>query len=115
MDTPRKEPGRQAPPNRAQQLERERAAWKLRCKGRTYESIGEALGLTASGAWRLLKRVERLWAKRNAKAVNATRAVQMAQLEEIIQRGFDGHDKSLQSRSRVTQREGVAGDVVTTT
>lgn len=35
---------------------RRRTAWELRCHGKSYEQIGDAMGITASGAFRLVQR-----------------------------------------------------------
>ena len=42
---------------RVQALEREQAALALRRQGRRYEEIAAQLGLSTSGAWKLVRRV----------------------------------------------------------
>src|SRR5262245_38987516 len=55
--TPPPAPG-PGPPNRELVCQRERNAWELRCLGWSQARIGEAIGLTQSGVFRLLRRVE---------------------------------------------------------
>jgi hypothetical protein len=59
MDDAKRTPGYGKPPNRAELIQREATAWKLRCRGWTCARIGEQLGITDEGARRLLLRVER--------------------------------------------------------
>lgn len=71
-------------PNRIQALERARQALSLRREGKRYDEIGEALGITASGAWRLVQRAYRRAQKQNDSEVEFQRKLDLERCDVAI-------------------------------
>jgi hypothetical protein len=92
------------PPNHSQVVSREVSAWRLRCQGWTLQRIADHLGLSASGVWRILQRIE----KRELKALSEHFAgikVQVSnQLDFIIEQCADSWMKSKEPRKRASQK-----------
>jgi hypothetical protein len=92
---------------------REEIAWLMRRQGASVRQVARKLGLSTSGAHKLIKRVERKEAARIAKDRENIRGRQNMWLECMIQKEFAAHRKSAKVRSRVTQRTMPDGSQIT--
>jgi hypothetical protein len=115
MDDAEKPKGYKAPPNRATVIEREKIAWRMRTHGSTLQEIGDHLGVTAMGAWKICARVEEREARRLARSVHRVKARQSGQLQVVISEGFSSWKASKEPRRRAIRREGQDRETVDTT
>jgi DNA-binding CsgD family transcriptional regulator len=101
------------PPNKAQIIERERTAWKLRCQGWTLQRIADHLGLSASGIWRALRRIEKRELRNLSEHYQGLKAQVAAQLDYIVSQCSESWDKSKEPRRRATQKASDGEEVTT--
>jgi transposase len=99
----------------AQIREREERIWAASDRGKTTRTIAKAEGISHQMVVKILSRVERRALKHMAGRVEHGKIRRTGQLEQIIEYAFDAYLKSLEPKSRVTEKTSDEGETVKTT
>ena len=102
-------PSNRTPLERDQAVQRQARAWELRQRGWTQFRIAKELGCNQGTVSRLLARVYKRALARLDKHAARERAVQVEQLNHVVDESLEAWERSKKPRKRSSRRTGGAG------